>query len=259
MEIAHSPSGVLRLIAKVVLLGLLVVLLAKAILALLGLALLGLVACLCARALYLHRTSLGRIVFWTEARLTRSMTAVFRLLSRIVGSAGWLLLCPLFVILTLSRFAAWTVKKSAWLLYALLVGALWAGTAFCALVAQVAHKSMRPVASGLRCSGRAVATCVRLPLRVGVSLTHAVSAAAVRIGNLSGLICGTLLEVASGALVGTILLNLKGIQGLLFLPQIQELGPRIAAAALFGAFLGITLGLSRITRAKESEATVDPS
>jgi hypothetical protein len=266
MDIAHSPSGVLRLIAKVVLLGFLVVLFAKAILALLGFAVVGLVACLAARTLYLHRAFLSRIVFRIQATLIRSTTGAFRFIATILGLAGWLFVCALLVILIVGRFAARTVKTGVRLLYALLAGALCACSAFCGLVGRVMQKSTLRSAKGLAAAllailiyaGRAVAACVRAPLWAGVSLTKTVSAAGARIGNLSGLICGTLLEVASGALIGTILLNLKGVQGLLFLPEIDQLGPRIGAAALFGAFLGIALGLSRITRGKESESTVDP-
>jgi hypothetical protein len=85
-----------------------------------------------------------------------------------------------------------------------------------------------------------------------------VAAAGARISDASGGICGTLVEVASSVLVGAILLNLKGIQGLLFLPEIDDVGARACAAVLFGAFLGITLGLSRATWARESETAIPP-
>jgi hypothetical protein len=52
------------------------------------------------------------------------------------------------------------------------------------------------------------------------------------------------------------LVNLESVHGVIFLPGIDR-AAIACAAALFGAFLGIALGLSRITWAKESEMSYE--
>jgi len=199
---------------------------------------------MCVRALYLRRNSLSRIAVWAKGTLICSIAGAFRLIAAILVISGWLLVCALWVCRALCSFISGAAQISL-------------GVAFESL-----RQSTKVLASALLAAlfygGRTVATCAQLPFRGGAKLTRAVLAAGVKIGNLSGAICGMLLEVASGALVGAILLNLKGVQGLLFLPEIDDVGARACAAVLFGAFMGITLGLSRATWARESETAVDP-
>src|SRR5260370_42515265 len=73
MEIAHAQTKVLRVIGKLVLLGVVVILLAKVFLALLALALVGLLSYVAVRALYNQRTFFKRVLFWTKERLNHSV------------------------------------------------------------------------------------------------------------------------------------------------------------------------------------------
>src|SRR5712692_2898437 len=75
MEIAHAQTKVLRVIGKLVLLGVMVVLLVKVFLPLLALAVVGLVSWVVARALYNRRTFFKRVLFWTKERLIHSVSA----------------------------------------------------------------------------------------------------------------------------------------------------------------------------------------
>src|SRR5262245_53382430 len=106
MEIARSQTGVLRFIAKVVLLGLLVVLLAKAILTLVALAAVGLVLWVGGRALYLRRASFSRMVVCAQEALILGVSAAFRLMAVLVGIVGWLLVSVLWAIMRLARTVA---------------------------------------------------------------------------------------------------------------------------------------------------------
>src|SRR5919201_1533740 len=90
MEIAHRHTSVLRTVAKVVLLGLLVVFLAKAILSLLAIVLVGLAFWLGARALYFRRNSLSRIAAQINQTVSDSVAAAFRLIVALAAMTGWL-------------------------------------------------------------------------------------------------------------------------------------------------------------------------
>src|SRR5438046_3111348 len=95
MEIAHAQTKVLRVIVKLVLLGLLVVLLVKVILPLLVLAVVVLSACVVARALYNRRSSVKQMLFWTKERLVHCVATVSQsgtVAKAAAGRASWLLL-----------------------------------------------------------------------------------------------------------------------------------------------------------------------
>src|SRR5438270_1048971 len=104
MEIAHAPTGILRVVAKIILLGLLVVFLAKVIVALAALAIVGLLCFFCARTLYSCRNSVKRILFWTEKKIVASAIAVLHAVVTVVMTvAGWLFLAASWIFLRLSR------------------------------------------------------------------------------------------------------------------------------------------------------------
>jgi hypothetical protein len=81
-----------------------------------------------------------------------------------------------------------------------------------------------------------------------VALAQATAGALAKIRSQSGVIFGTLVEASSGALIGAMLGFVPS-----FLPHQQSIEARVWGAALFGAFLGITVGLSRTTWAKRGE------
>jgi hypothetical protein len=249
MEIAHRHTGVLRVIAKFALLGLLVVLLAKAILAVVALALLGFVIYLCARTVYLRRHVLSRIAAWTKDRLMHSIATAFRLIAVIAVMSSSLLVCVVW----LRRVLCGLVCNAARISLGAACKSLWQAT-------KVLASALLAI---LFYGGRTVATCTHaaghVAVRGSARVTRAVVAAGAKINGFAGAICGTVVEIASGALVGAILLNLKTVHGLLFLPEIEDVGARACAAALVGAFLGITLAVSRATWARQGETTIDPN
>jgi hypothetical protein len=211
MELAHRHTGLFRIIGKIILLGILVVVFAKAILALLALAFVGLLAFVCARALYLRRANLRRILLGLEEAIW-SAKALFRFLASVLlATAGRLLLCACRL----------------------------AGLA-CALAGSATQTGSILVRSGI--------SWAQLPIRGCRSVGHAVKFVAVGIRNRAEVICGAVVEIASGALVGALLLNLPNIGGSLFLPDpMFNMGPRVCVGAVFGAFLGLVLSISRIS------------
>jgi hypothetical protein len=245
MERARSQNGTLRIIAKFVLLGLLVVLLAKAILILVTLAGVGLLIYICARTFHFHRDSVWRIAVWTKEILGCSVAAIFRLIPAILATSVWLLLCALWVCWALGGLVSAVTRISLWVA--------------CGSLRQCTKVLASSLVAALLYGRKTIATRGRAAFRGAGNITRVALAAGVRIGKLSGPIYGSVVEVASGALVGAILLSLRSVEGLLFLPEIDDAGARACAAVLFGAFLGITLGLSRATWTRESEATVDPN
>jgi hypothetical protein len=229
MELAHTHAGVLRIIGKAVLLGLLVIVLAKVIFAILALAVVGLLIFLCARALYVRRAFLRRILLWTNDAILPAAAKIGVLAGVTVAAGSWFIFRALCLVLQLI-LGAWSVV----------------GYVFKAL--------MLLLLSLLFYGGRIGAKVARLVTRGGVTAIQVVRVAIVSIRNQSAVICGTLLEAASGALVVAMLLNLTSVHGLIFLPDVEQLDARIGGAALLGALLGVTLGLSRISWVKEAPA-----
>ena len=78
MEIAHIQTGALRVLAKLFLLIVLVFLLAKVLLALLVLAVVGGVTFCCARAIYNRRDSLQRLARRTVGKLVGTVGAILQ-------------------------------------------------------------------------------------------------------------------------------------------------------------------------------------
>jgi hypothetical protein len=237
MEIAHAQTGILRVVAKIILLGLLVVLLAKVIVALVALAIVGLLCFLCARTLYSRRNSMKRILFWVEEKILASAIAVLHaIVTVIVTAAGWLFLAASWIFLRLSRC---TLRNSKQCLYYLCRVALQMITLIRLALVPIAYLAGVGWAAGWNLA-RHFQKIVFCPL---LATGRSAGAAVVMVRKHSRVICGTLLEAASGALVGTMI-------GIIFHPH--PFGAMVCIAALFGAFLGVTVGLSRITPA-ESE------
>lgn len=94
MELVHGKTGVIRLISKFILLGILVVMFAKAILTLLAVAFVGLLVFLFTRALYLGRFRwLAVVLLATTVHLFRSARWILLRLSHCAKST-WALLGP---------------------------------------------------------------------------------------------------------------------------------------------------------------------
>jgi hypothetical protein len=234
MEIAHARTGTCRVVAKILLLGLLVIVLAKVFLAILALALVGALIFSCGRGLYLRRSRLQRLLSWLESRVLRSLVMVLQTTAvGLVSVAGGLSRAAARMSLRSGRFsirnASTFLGTAGWLLIALISGLLWLSSALLCSAARIGYATTGKV---VRCS-QAV---ILVPLR---SATWVAAAAWTALRNQWSVICGFVVEIASGTLVGALL-------GFLFLPNVHPIHSRVLAAAAFGAFLGITVGLSRI-------------
>jgi hypothetical protein len=230
MEIAHAQTGILRVVAKIILLGLLVVLLAKVIVALAALAVVGLLCLLCARALYSRRNSMKRILFWVEKKILASAVAV----PHAIGTAvSWLFLAFSWIFLGLNRCALRNSKTCLYYLCRVPLRMIWLASAPIAYLLGVGWTAGWYVARHLQ-------KTVSYPLLAG---GRSAGAAVAMVRKHSRVICGTLVEAVSGALVGSMI-------GIVFHPH--PFWTMVCIAAIFGAFLGVTVGLSRITPA-ESE------
>src|SRR5437867_2079984 len=89
MEIAHAQTGTLRVIGKLVLLGLLIFLLSKVILTLLAVAALGFVTYFCARGLYHRRARFTRILCFTKESVVHAVRLLVRIGTGIMLAAAW--------------------------------------------------------------------------------------------------------------------------------------------------------------------------
>src|SRR5437868_13234795 len=89
MEIAHAQTKVLRVVGKLVLLGVLVVLLFKVIAAFLALAVVGLLTCVLGRAIYGQRSYFKRILSFTKETLVHSAIVAFRTRTIARAPARW--------------------------------------------------------------------------------------------------------------------------------------------------------------------------
>jgi hypothetical protein len=244
MELVHGKTGVARVIAKFVLLGLFIILFAKAILALLALAFVGLLVFCCARSLYRRRARLRLLVFRLQ-ELVRSANAV---------ACGFVavLLAIVKQLLLAAWLVLWTFSRLVLGGYALLRPTVMTG---CGIVWDWVVQLQSVIAVVLAClfgfSRRIVGFWLLLPVRVCRTLARAATFLWVAIRNHAHIIFGTVLEAASGALVGVLVLNLPSIDGLAFLPDVSVLGPRVCVAGAFGAFLGAILSLSRVRWSRE--------
>jgi hypothetical protein len=223
MEIAQADTKALRLIGKLVLLGLLVVLLAKVFLVLLALALVGLLTFLVARAVYHRRRSFRHVAFCTKERLVHSVRAA--------GQVG-----------SLARLAA----RSTCCAFLRLAGAFTA--LVCLLVYCVVKIGWKFARSTARVSISALLGLLWGVKTFVVGSGEAARTAAAKISNQSGVIFATFVEVSSGALIGAMLGFIPS-----FLPHEHALEARVWGAALFGAFLGVLVALSRTTWPQQEE------
>jgi hypothetical protein len=246
MEIAHAQTKVLRVIGKLILLGLLVVLLAKVLLPLLVLAAVGLLTCLVARAVYHRRTTFWRILVATKERLNHCVTALFQTGTGAKAAAHRASSMLLNLAEILQAFIAVACR---------LLGR--AARIGWVITWSVGRKFQRLVNSalviGFRCSRITMAALFRIFARSCVSVGRLAAGAAAKIGNQSSIICGTFVEASSGALIGAML-------ALIFSTVTPEhpIEARLYGAALFGALLGITLGLSRTAWATQGESSHVP-
>lgn len=247
MEIAHAPTGMLRVIAKLVLLGLLVILLAKVILALLALAIVGAVAYVCARALYARKAFIKRSILRTGRMLIWSVAALFQAgIALLLATAVCFSVCGSLILWKSIPFACTRVKKLARL------GSCVAQTIIASALVPCGFLR-RAGKIGCAIIGKSAGSLAQVSGQGCGSISRLAGAACVTISNQTSLICGTLIEAASGALVGAMLGFVSSEQGLLLLPHTNAILARVCAAALFGAFLGIALGLSRTCGATANE------
>src|SRR5262249_26255562 len=93
MELAHRPAGVFRVIGKVLFLGLLIILVAKAFLILLALAAGALLVFFCGRRLSIRRVSWRRILLTTKRMVRPGTTAVGVGAMMLATAGGWICLC----------------------------------------------------------------------------------------------------------------------------------------------------------------------
>jgi hypothetical protein len=225
MEIAHAQTGILRVVAKIILLGLLVFLLVKIIVPLAVLAVVGFVCFRCARALYSRQNSMKRFLFWVEEKLLASACAV---LQAIATAAGRLFLAVSWMFLRLSRSTFRNRKKCFFYL--------------CHVPSRVIWLAYRPIAYLLAVgwtAGWNTARYFQKTVSYPVLATgRSAGAAVAMVRKHSRVIGGTLVEAVSGALVGSMI-------GIVFHPH--PFGAMVCIATIFGAFLGVTVGLSRIT------------
>ena len=218
MEIAHTrQTGIFRMIAKFVLLGLLVLVLAKVLLTLLALFVLGLALYVCARAIYTRRSWWRQMLFSVRSGLIEQAGAAVRV-TRALGTALTAELVRLFVIL------AATART-------------------CTLFA------CRCATHGFCGAAKIVAVVPLVAIRGGIRAARVLRVAVAETCDRSQLIFATIVEAASGAIVGAML-------GLLpsFLAHEDPVQARICGAALFGAFLGVTVSLSRTSWVKEDDS-----
>ena len=110
MEIAHThQTGSFRTIAKFVLLGLLILVLAKVLLTLLALFVLGLALYVCGRAIYTRRSWWRQMLFSVRSGLIEQAGTAVRV-TRALGTA--LAADAILVISTLGRFACTTAWRN---------------------------------------------------------------------------------------------------------------------------------------------------
>jgi hypothetical protein len=235
MEIAHAYTGTFRVIAKILLVGFLIILLAKVILALLAVGLVGALIYLCVRALYTRRTRIRGFLSWIEEGLLSSVVVVFQTITiALAAAASWLARRIAQISLRSIQLTLITAKKSLGLLCWLLIAALGRSARLaCVLLGRAATIGGAVTWRLVRHSGEVVVRLLR-------TASWAAMSAWVTVSNHARVIGGFLVETASGALVGAML-------GFLFLPEVHPIGARVCGAAVLGAFLGITVGLSRIT------------
>jgi hypothetical protein len=235
MEIAHARTGTFRIIAKIILVGLLVILLTKVLLALVVLALVGALLFTCARGLYTRKSRLRRLLHWIEERLLRSLVMVLQTTAAVlVAAAGWFSRTAAVISLRSSRSTLINARKllgtAGWLLIATVSRSILLSYALLCYAAKTSWAMAWKIA-------RLTQGVLVVPVR---GATRATASAWATLRNQWSLICGFLVEIASGTLVGAML-------GFLFLPHVHPIGIKVCGAAVFGAFLGITVGLSRIT------------
>ena len=223
MEIAHAQNKTLRVIGKLALLGVLIILLAKVIVMLLALAVVGALTCVGARAVYHRRASLKRMFFRTKEYVFRSLTS-----ARLLGSA----------LRRVGRAAGSLVLKAAGIL---LMFVLMAGT----LLVYVAKTAGIGAWNFVR-GARAVVSTVFVA--VSRQIIRMAGAVFVQIRDHARMLFATVVEAASGALIGAMLAFI-----LRFPTYEYPLEARVCGAAAFGAFLGLTVGISRIAWAKQGE------
>ncbi|HLJ96134.1 MAG TPA: hypothetical protein VKU02_23360 [Gemmataceae bacterium] len=230
MEIAHAQTRVLRGIGKLILLGLLVILLAKVLVALTALAVIGLVVCLGARAAYGRRAFLKRVLFWTKEQLIHSR-AVLLHAPALARAGAYRVVLLLLALAELLRIVL--IALCALLGYLLRSAFMWLWS----LIAELWRILARAL-TGVYSLARGVATGSLRMLAAGFTMVR----------SHSVLLLGIFVEAASGALIGVML-------GLIpnFLPSGPPMKTRVFGAAVFGAILGIAVGLSRITWAKPGE------
>lgn len=229
MELAHRPASVCRTIGKVILLGFLIILLAKAILTFLAVAALGLLVFLGVRLLYIRRASFRQIFLGIRTAIHPILLVVGACAAALLTVAVCTCRCAFSLVLRLGLQTCNLVRQLLTVLAVVLL-------ALCFTSLRIARSLAQGVLSGCVWVGRAAKTSV------------------VKIRSQSAVICGTLLEAASGALVGAVLFNLVSLQGFAVLPDMDQIVARAYAAAVFGAFLGILLGLSRLPWCKQGEA-----
>jgi hypothetical protein len=263
MEIAHAQTGVLRVIGKIVLLGLLIIVLAKVIFAVLALAVVGLLAYFCARFLYVRRARFARFLCLAIQGLIQSVQVLSQIGTTVakaaVCSLSWMALrwtkfaCTKVAsnLARLGVFMAETLRTATVLICKVLVRAATIG---CAVTCKSVQKAQRVIISALLisfcCGKKTSGAFVRASVRGGSSLMRVLGTALVKTRDQSSVILGTMVETASGALIGAMLALISS-----YLAHEDPIQARVCGAALFGAFLGITVGLSRTTWAKDSEAS----
>lgn len=247
MEIAHDQTRVLRVIGKFVLLGFLVALLAKVILRLLVLAVVGLLACVVARALYNRRAQFKQFLCWTKEKLIHSGSMILPFGTAATGAARRI---PCMLL----GFAAILKALLALIGTLLLVAAKIGWVIFWKSVRELQTVITFALKIAFRQGQRIAAALLPVPGRTCTAVARTASAAVTGIRSQSSVICGTFIEAASGAILGGMLAVI--LVGSFSTGRAFEASPMpvvICGAALFGAFLGITVGLSRITRAKQGE------
>jgi hypothetical protein len=247
MELVHRKTGVARLIGKAVLVGIFVIVFAKAILALLALACVGLLVFCCARGLYLGRAKLKRIAIGVEKAIQSASGVAWGLAAFLLVAARSLLLGAYGTLLWLSRFA----KNACALLGPTMMvcgSIVWQGLLRLHRAACVMLRSL------FSFSTRTLCFFGQLPTRGCRIVAGAAKFIFIKIQSQAHVIGGTLVEATCGAVVGVLVFNLPSIGELTFLPDVNALESRICAAALFGAFLGAVLGLSRLRWVREGEA-----
>src|SRR5262249_42945422 len=161
-----------------------------------------------------QRVSLRRILLTVRRTVHPLATALGVTAIMVATAVGWIFVCASWTLLLLAAHTWSFLKRFLTVLMLVLLGLCVYG-------------------------GRTLRFIAQLPLQASRAVGRAAAGVFAKIRCHSAVICGTLIEATSGALVGAVLLNLRSIHGLLFLPDVEHVAARVSAAAVFGAFLGL--------------------